>query len=606
MKHTSIKINKKQFLTDVLPKKQIRTNTILKKTLTGLGATYSEIYAKRDSIIIEPNVPVIKGKCIKHKADDIFGVYEGVYADDVVKYLEKKTTKYKKILTTPESFRKIKSACNELGINIYQRFFLLFDECEKIVQDVAYRENIILPMDDFFQFKQKAFVSATPIVPRDPRFKKEKFEIVEIQPSFDYKKEIHLLTTNNVLEVLKRILPHLEEYNKAQGTEKNICIFLNSTDTIEAIIKQLGLASKASVFCSDKSVAKLRERNQVKYTYEDWNIKHLRKYNFFTSRFYSALDIELDDTIDLIMISDIFYAEHSMIDPNTEAIQIIGRFRNGVSSITHISNLNKDLTVRSEDELKLYIKCNKDIYDKIENLYETTPNFTYKQAYREALNVIPYNRFLHKDGEPNYFVIDNFIDEELVKSYYQHEDRLLQAYERSKRFIVKQQNILFPLGDFERLRRVRDTKSLKEKHMETLRQLELLNTHIDYQESELLSRFRDELYNYNPFIVEAYELLGAEIIRELNYSRPKIKEKMILKKWEDGISKLGFQEMIDNSFQAGKVYSKKFIKEELQRIFKMFGIKYHKAVTAETIYEFFHATPTVLRKIACFSLIARK
>ena len=53
MKKKFITINKIagkiQYLTEVLP--QIETNTILCKTLTGLGATYSEIKAKRHSII---------------------------------------------------------------------------------------------------------------------------------------------------------------------------------------------------------------------------------------------------------------------------------------------------------------------------------------------------------------------------------------------------------------------------------------------------------------------------------------------------------------------------------------------------------------------------
>ena len=49
MKKVYLHINKIagriQYLTEVLP--QIETNTILCKTLTGLGATYSEIKAKR-------------------------------------------------------------------------------------------------------------------------------------------------------------------------------------------------------------------------------------------------------------------------------------------------------------------------------------------------------------------------------------------------------------------------------------------------------------------------------------------------------------------------------------------------------------------------------
>ena len=58
-----------QYLTEVLP--QIETNTILCKTLTGLGATYSEIKSKRHSIVSLPNVPPIVGKCKdpKHKND---------------------------------------------------------------------------------------------------------------------------------------------------------------------------------------------------------------------------------------------------------------------------------------------------------------------------------------------------------------------------------------------------------------------------------------------------------------------------------------------------------------------------------------------------------
>lgn len=64
MKNKDIRISKKadgtiQYLTEVLP--MIPTNTILYKKLTGLGATYGELKANRNSIIIEPNKPVISG-----------------------------------------------------------------------------------------------------------------------------------------------------------------------------------------------------------------------------------------------------------------------------------------------------------------------------------------------------------------------------------------------------------------------------------------------------------------------------------------------------------------------------------------------------------------
>ena len=104
MNTTYIKIEKKhngkiQYLTEVLP--QIPTNTILYKKLTGLGATYGELKADRNSIILEPNVPVIKGKCKdpKHSNDNLFGVYENVTVERIVKYLRASKDKHIKLLS---------------------------------------------------------------------------------------------------------------------------------------------------------------------------------------------------------------------------------------------------------------------------------------------------------------------------------------------------------------------------------------------------------------------------------------------------------------------------------------------------------------------------
>lgn len=52
-----------------------------------------------------------------------------------------------------------------VDIDMYTECFILFDECEKLVQDVHYRDSIREPMNDFFRFQNKALISATPIVP---------------------------------------------------------------------------------------------------------------------------------------------------------------------------------------------------------------------------------------------------------------------------------------------------------------------------------------------------------------------------------------------------------------------------------------------------------
>ena len=116
----SMSYGKVQHLSEVLP--LIPSNTILCKTLTGIGATYGELRAARNSIIIEPNRPVIYGKChdSKHKDDNLFGVYEGVYIQDVFNYITKSQDRNKKIkiLTTPESFYKVRMAFEQKGIDI--------------------------------------------------------------------------------------------------------------------------------------------------------------------------------------------------------------------------------------------------------------------------------------------------------------------------------------------------------------------------------------------------------------------------------------------------------------------------------------------------------
>ena len=125
MKTELLNIAKGQCLTDVLP--AIPTNTIFDKTITGCGATHSEIVnAARNSIIIEPNIPVIIGKKADHPF--LFAVYEGITKEDVKAYLAGEHDGYRKIITTPEGFdKKVLPAMRELEIPVYKDYFLLFD-----------------------------------------------------------------------------------------------------------------------------------------------------------------------------------------------------------------------------------------------------------------------------------------------------------------------------------------------------------------------------------------------------------------------------------------------------------------------------------------------
>ena len=576
-----IQINKNengkiQYLTEVLP--MIPTNTVLYKTLTGLGATYGELKADRNSIIIEPNVPVIVGKCNdpKHKEDNLFGVYEGVYTEDVIKYLEKSADKRTKILTTPESFQKVKDAFELMDMDIYGTCFLLFDECHKIVKDADYRSDITLPFDDFFLFNEKALVSATPISFSDPRFEMQKFQIIRIEPAFEYKLPVSLIHTNNVLEQLKRTLDKLDA--------TDICLFVNSTDMIYSFIKQLDIENESTVFCAKKSVEKLKNK-KFKHAFEQWSKSRMKKYNFFTSRFYNALDIELKIKPTVIMISDVYFSEYSMIDPHTDAIQAIGRFRNGVNRVCHIFNTNPNLPVRTEEEIGIYLQVSKEVYDKIKTFYDCATSEEARKAYREALKVLPFNQMLNKDGKENFFAIDNYVDEALLKSSYNAQEKLIASYRSNRLFDLDVESAYFPFGDFERLKKESKYASLKDKRKEVVRQLELLKGD---DETEMIRNYKEDLRKADSFIYGAYEEIGKEMIESLDYSVKRIKEAMILKQNREKTEGTEFIQLIKNSFKVGQKYTKKYIKEELTRIYALTGVTPQKTITGQSIKEFFH------------------
>lgn len=201
-----VEIRDNQYMSDLYPD-GLPSNAIIDKTLTAKGATTCELderYAKRNSIIIEPNVPVIDSKQVKYP--NLLGVREGVTDYDVKKYLLDKSIRYKKIIVTPESYSKVKKAAEYAGVNLFKDFFLLIDECEKVVQEADFRPAIVQPFFDFFSFDNKALISATPLSPKLKGFTNHSFSHIKIVPTYDYKKNLSLIGTNNVqLECLKQI-----------------------------------------------------------------------------------------------------------------------------------------------------------------------------------------------------------------------------------------------------------------------------------------------------------------------------------------------------------------------------------------------------------------
>lgn len=577
MNTTYINIEKKngktQYLTEVLP--EIPTNTILYKKLTGLGATYGELKADRDSIILEPNVPVIKGKCKdpKHAKDNLMGVYENVTVDSIVKYLQASKEKHIKLLSTPESFSKIKAAFEEIDRDIYSTCYLLFDECHKIVKDVDYRENITLPFDDFFMFENKGLVSATPLDFTDPRFFKQKFQIMEVQPHFEYAQPLNLYHTNNVLQELKKRIGNIE---------KPIFLFINSTETIYSIMNKLDILEQSTVFCAYNSVKNLKDK-KFSQVYSDWDAAKMNKYNFLTSRFFNALDIELDFQPEVFIVTDVTMATQSIIDPFTDTIQIIGRFRNGIVSASHITNTDYKFQVRSKAQLQFRINVFEENYKMLKAYHDNATNDELRDAVKAILNNHPLTPLLNTDGTKNWFKIDNYLAENLVQGYYNSFDELVKNYKQCKSFKLNYESTAYKLSDTERLKRENKSLSIKAKRREIVEQLEMLKG----DETSIAMEHKRELIRTDAFIVQAYDELGKAKIEELKYSHPKIREAMILKKYNENRTGTEFIEMVKNRFKAGQSYELSQINKIRDEIYSLLNMPPIKRKPKDFLSDFF-------------------
>ena len=557
-------LGKGQMLADVFPE-GIPTNTIVNKTVCGIGATTLEIKAQRHSIIVEPNVPVIQGKEKMHP--DILAVYEGVGVPRIVQYVMETiaTNRFCKILTTPESFHRVKRALYKTALILKRDFFLLFDECEKLVQDVDYRSKITLPMKTFFDCHNKAMVSATPIPPSDERFNLQCFTTIRIVPDYHYQKPITLLQTNNVFTLLADVLKRIP-------TDRKVCIFFNSTSGITRLIDRLDIKKDSSIYCSSDAAQRLTSKGydaNDTLRIEASGTVILPKYSFFTSRFYSAVDIPLPEKPTVILLTELYSAPHSLIDPSTEAVQILGRFRNGIHQVFHIYNYNPQITTRTDDELSAYLEGQHRVYVGIYEQWKKSIDEGELAILDQTLRSVDYSRFVTADCRKNHFMYDNAFVAEHTKWLYSDFDGTYDAYVVCGAFEVKHKYVKMNLTDKdrERLRTPRTSKTaLNRIAFRIIKELKKESGKFDKEQlMELQERFG--------LLIDAYDVLGEDKLRATGFNERDIKTAIAEAKSIKEQRAPGVRNAVYLKFREGTWYKSRDITDGLSDIFKAYGIK---------------------------------
>ena len=557
-----VTLRKRKYLSDVM--QMIPTDCILSKRVPGCGATTLEIMTDRNSIIIVPNVPVINSK--ERKFPQMKGVYEDVKVSDIINYI-KENRKYK-IMTTPESFGKVKTACKRCDLNIYSDFFLLDDECHQLVKDVDFRGDIVLPMDDFFQFEHKALVSATPIKFSDPRFKG--FKTIEVCADYDYQQKIQVVHTYSITKTVRE---YLESHK-----DNKVCIFFNSVEGIISLMKQLEILNDTTVYCAPKSRTKLKADYGFTNAYHEWSASTMKKYNFFTARFYTAFDLELDYKPDLLMITDPHLSPYTMLDVDTDCIQICGRFRYGINSATHIYRNDPSITTKTREQLEWEISAHEFAYQTVQTLYNSADSKESRYAFGGALETLPFRKYLYPNLTKNWFAIDNAINEALVESKYKFQGQLDFWYEDCHFFTPTFNHIPYNKND-EKLKKVKAARSVKDRRRKMVQLLSECKKPYSENDYDFINKIRQ----IDPRIVEAYEVLGKRKIEKLKYSSKGMEEEIILKQ-RKGVKVV---KLIKNSFRVGCTYLNDDIENELKRIFNKVNIHPEKPIKPKMIKDYF-------------------
>jgi len=529
MQTTPIPIQQGQNLAEALKlagHPNIPTNVILNKALTGIGATYMEIHAQRNSIIIEPNVPVIVGKVNEHKG--CLGVYKGCKPAKIKKYLLNPAITFKKLLTTPESFKSILEAVAQLNandntkINLYQDYFCLFDECEKIGQHYDYRNDIAYPIQCFYDFDNKAFVSATPVGLINDKLTELGFSELKVTPiDFDHKVDLELITVNNKdidIEIQAKIQSLLD------SNSNGIFVFYNSIKGIKALIQQFNIKPENyTIFCSDSRVNELKSQKINVKT--EVNSSTIRRINFLTSRYYSAVDFKLKLCPDILLITNQSIASHSKIDPSSEAIQIQGRFRtpqpNGkrFNTLCHITDLMQYSYLKPEqinEKLQVWLTS----VTQLKQRYQEPTNEIIQMALLQEYRQNPLFKYLDSpdfsaEFRLNLFSLINLHYIERVKEAYSSPENLFQAYTDANYFNITHTNKCFLDISFDVLNNKKAIKKSDPQKIQIETIINMLEREIEGDKILSLHKNEPDQYVNIQNTIQAIELLGIESISKL-------------------------------------------------------------------------------------------
>ncbi|RZL44098.1 MAG: hypothetical protein EOP00_21340 [Pedobacter sp.] len=486
------------------------SNSLINKGRCGIGGTYMELKAERNSIIIVPTNGIIDNKCYDEKGvlKDAFYVVRGKlknFDKEALFTFMSDETKHKKIFCTPESFFKI-MLCGFPISELYCEWFVLIDESHAVITD-NYRKDMLKVFENVFDFHHICFISATPYKfssPKLDRFNEYKIGFNDIVGT------VHVYSTIYVHELLFLLLLNSGKF------PGRVHIFLNSVKQIAWILKKLE-ANDCSIFCKEDT-ENMKTLDEFRGYFRDRPQEDFfSKLNFYTSKYFEDWDL-IDKNATIIIVSDV----HNITlrtGVSNKCIQAAGRNRKKSNQIIHITN-NNDI-----DEFKPFNLVNRNnkltagsaIICQNNHIKECKENATLpdKDIVDAMDKYADIDEISHMANE-NTFKIDRLVNTDFCNQEYNKPEYIRNAWQNGGFKAILLDKGLPVLPNYDKRQNVSHKIKITAIFLKSLEQIDKaeFGHYKDYE------KFLPIEFNY---VRDIYNELGWEKMEELNFNLKSIR-----------------------------------------------------------------------------------
>ncbi|SEN25311.1 hypothetical protein SAMN05192574_102916 [Mucilaginibacter gossypiicola] len=436
-------------------------------------------------------------------------------------------------------------------------FFLYVDEHHCFATE-PFRNDILIPFrgDWVWKFKNRAFGSATPFEYSDPRFANEQHYKLRYSETFG---KITIVNDSKPRSVLNYMLTHPEMF------PGRVYIFFNTVTESGEAIRASGI-SDVNIYCRDEERNMVNLGEESKYFQAHPIESEYKKFNFFSCRYNEGWDLKDDEMATLILVTDVSIP-HSLIGIPFKGYQAVGRLKVSPHKIYHITNNFGANGMQSFKEVQANCIYSANKYIVAYNRYieDCKTDGMEADGLLKAM-ITPFSKFdADNVASINTYKHDQIICTKFCKQHY-NSLATIEATWKSLNYDVDIQ-----MFDFTPIITTKKTSAEINK--------QIIDQVIEWREHPAKYNFQAAnatMVKYKAdfeLLFQAIEILGVNEIITLNYDDKAMKNALIEKSNKNQEAKLRL--MLIDTFKLNNRYSKKEIKQTLQRLYNQFNIQAH-------------------------------